>query len=103
MRITNWPQWYKIDWSYIEDEISEQELYEYEIRDREDLIDNLIDRISEATIDKDAMKEDLKLLINMNDTLILSSNRTNDYIDSNDENYNLHCNNILKLNKELWS
>lgn len=103
MRITNWPQWFKIDWIYIEDKIFEESLYEYEIRYREDLIDNLIDRISECkNSDKILMKEDLKLLIDMDDILILSSIETNDYIDSTDIAYWLHCNNILKLNRELW-
>ena len=102
MRITQWPQWFKIDWIYINETIFQDELSDYEIRDREDLIDSLITRISEWSKDKDIMKSDLKLLMNMDEELILSCISTNDYADSKTDWYYMICDNILELNKQLW-
>jgi len=102
-RIWRSSYWIEIDWILIDENIFQEDQYEFEIRNKDDMIDNLIQRIWLCNnSDKQLMKDDLKLLINIEDEYILSSTSTNDYIDSTDENYNLHCNNILELNKTLW-
>ena len=56
------------------------EKVEYEIRDRESLIDDLISWIGEARgHDNELMKEDLKFLMSIEDEYVLSSLSTNDY------------------------
>lgn len=85
----------------INEKIREDELFEYEIRDREDFIDNLIMWISEATTDKAIMKQDLKLLMNLEDDYIFSSISTNNYIHSGSSEFNSTCLELIKLNKEI--
>lgn len=70
----------KINNKVIDDSIFQEQKVDYEIREREDLIDNLIDWISEATKDRDIMKTDLKYLMSIKDRYILSSVLTNEYI-----------------------
>jgi len=53
---------------------------EYDIRERDNLIDDLIDWISEATTDKEMMKDDLKYLMSINEKYIISSLSTNEYL-----------------------
>ena len=67
----------------IDDSIFSEEKVEFVIVEREDEIDHLIDWISEATTDKQIMKEDLKYLISLSDKYILSSVITNEYIREN--------------------
>ena len=57
----------------------------YEIRNREDEIDNLIMWISETSSESDKylMKEDLKELLSMDCENIYSSTSTNEYIKIN--------------------
>ena len=81
----------------IDDEIFNEELFDYRIEDRDNLIDNLIDWISEANNDKEMMKEDLKMLMNLSDDYIFSSNRTNEYISKEDGNFNETCKDLLYL------
>ena len=80
----------------IPDVIFNEEKVEYRIEDRETLIDNLIMWISESkTSDKELMKDDLKLLINLDDEFVLSSISTNDYLYGNSERFNEQCQAIL--------
>ncbi|KKK76300.1 hypothetical protein LCGC14_2865010, partial [marine sediment metagenome] len=87
----------------INDKIFQEEMVDYSPRSREDLIDNLIDWISEATTDKEIMKSDLKYLMGLKDEYIFSSISTNDYISKSDdeETFNEICKEILKLNEGL--
>jgi hypothetical protein len=88
----------------INDKIFTDELCDYILRERDDQIDNLIDWIGEAKDnDKQLMKDDLKYLIDLNDTYIFSSISTNEYIAESDnkERFNEICEEILKLNNEL--
>jgi hypothetical protein len=88
----------------INEKIFTDELCDYILRERDDQIDNLIDWIGEAKDnDKEAMKDDLKYLIDLNDTYIFSSISTNEYIAESDnkERFNEICEEILKLNNEL--
>ena len=98
-------QSYIIDGIGINEILFTEELIEYRIEHREDLIDNLIDWISETErqSDKVLMKEDLKLLLSVNDEYILSSISTNDYIikSIDEERFNQECKTILEKNKEV--
>ena len=103
MRLSITDKGVKIDWILIKEEIFQEELYDYRVVAREDEIDNLIMRIGESNRDTSAMKEDLKLLINMDEEYLFSSIDINEYLDSTYwDLYNDHCEAILKLNKELW-
>lgn len=76
--------------------IFDEELVNYRIEDRETLIDNLCMWISECqNSDKELMKADLKLLINIDDEFILSSISTNHYLYGNSEEFDNQCEEIL--------
>lgn len=96
-------KWFNINNISLNEKIYQEEMSEYEPRDREDFIDNLIDLISEATRDKDIMKEDLKYLISLDDEIIFSSISTNDYVAyyDNPDKFNSICENLIKLTKDL--
>jgi len=96
--------WFQVDRIYINENILQEDKYNYYIIDRDDEISNLINWIHETKkeSDKTLMIEDLQSLLDMTDDYILSSIDTNDYIDSTWEDYNKHCDALLKLTKELW-
>ena len=84
----------------IKDKVFDQEKTDYRIEERENLIDNLINWISECkNFDKEIMKQDLKILINIEDKFILSSISTNDYLFGNSKEFNEQCVEILTANK----
>lgn len=85
----------------LDDKLRYDELHEYYIIKREDFIDELINWISEATSDKQLMKDDLKMLMKLKDEYIFSSNSTNSYIHEFSENFNETCEELLELNKKL--
>jgi len=87
----------------INNKIFGEELIEYKIEFREELINLLIGWISEENNNKEAMKEDLKYLINLKDNFILSSICINEYVakSDNEEKFNEICEDILKINKEI--
>lgn len=83
----------------MKEDIFDTENIGYVLRFREDLIDNLINWISEAKeSDKFLMKEDLKYLIDLEDEYVFSSISTNEYIakSDNEEEFNNICKEILK-------
>ncbi len=83
----------------ISEKIHDKELFEYEIRDREDFIDNLICWIAEAKgSDKLLMKQDLVLLLGVEDDYILSSISTNKYLYEGCSEFNNTCKQLLELN-----
>ena len=89
---------YLINGVLIPNEIFEEEKTDFKIIERESFIDDLIDWISEAKgNDKILMKEDLKLMISIDDKYILSSIETNYYLYGNSEEYNEKCKEILEL------
>jgi hypothetical protein len=92
-----------INGTKINEKITQDELCDYRLLDREDLINDLIDWISEATTDKDNMKYDLKYLMSLPDDYVFSSISTNEYIakSDNEERFNEICEEILKLNEGL--
>ena len=73
----------KINDKIIRDDVFQNEMTNYIIKDREEMINHLISWISESRKDKDLMKEDLKDLMTINDEYILSSILTNEYIREN--------------------
>ena len=80
--------------------IRDEEEHEYYIVDRKEFIEQLIQCISECeNSDKILMTEDLKMLMNWKDDYILSSNSTNEYINSDSHNFNEVCEELIKLNE----
>ena len=85
----------------INEKIRNEELHEFSIVHRESFIDELIRWISEASKDKELMKQDLKMLMMLEDEYILSSNSTNDYIHQQDARFNETCEQLLEINSTL--
>ena len=73
----------KINDKIIRDDVFRNEMSNYEIRERKEYINCLIDWIAEPIKDKELMKEDLKYLMSFNNEYILSSILTNEYIREN--------------------
>lgn len=63
-------------------EITEEKKEEvgYQIEEVSEFVDILIGWISEATRDKELMKDDLKYLMTLDDQYIFSSRSTNEYV-----------------------
>lgn len=86
----------------INKKIPNEDLFEYRITDREELISDLINWIGEVSgSDKDLMKDDLKMLVNVEDEYILSSISTNKYLYNGCKEFNDSCEELLKLNKKI--
>lgn len=94
-------RFYSINGIDIKEEIHHEGLSDYQIRNISDYIDDLIDWISEATDDKETMKDDLKYLIKLDDEFMFSSIRTNEYIcfSDNEEKFNELCLEFIELSK----
>jgi len=83
----------------INEKIRDEQLFEYEIRDREDFINTLIDWISEADGEnKIMMMDDLELLMAVSDEYILSSNSTNSYLYVGCDEFDETCEALLVFN-----
>ena len=93
----------EIDGYLVPQEIFDGEKHEYYPRDREDTIDNLTKWISETDSenDKQLMLDDLKYIMSHNDTLLLSSTSTNEYIfqSSEPESFDLICDELVALSR----
>jgi len=87
------------------EKIRGEELHEYYIEERSELIDNLIMWISECSreraSDKMLMQEDLEMLMARDDDYFFSSNSTNSYIFEDDSNFNETCEELIELNETL--
>ena len=70
---------------------------EYDIREREDLIDNLIGWIAEGNECKEMMKDDLKYLMSITDKYIISSLSTNEYLTENEKEGQAVLSEIYKM------
>jgi hypothetical protein len=82
--------------------IRDKQLFEFEIIDREDYIENLIGWIAECkTADKHLMKIDLKMLMNSKEDFLFSSISTNDFMGSSSERFESTCEELISLNKEI--
>jgi len=86
----------------LNEKITDEELFEYRIEDREELISNLIGWISEARYSsKGMMVDDLEYLMEINDDYILSSISTNEYVIEGDIDFNRLCQELLELSNSL--
>ena len=88
----------------LNDKIQQEELYEYILEDREDLINNLIMWIGEGrNKDRDLMVDDLKYLLNLDDDYVFSSISTNEYIAKSDsfKEFDNICNDLIKINEGI--
>ena len=89
-----------INTTKIPSEIFDEEKTQYRIEHRETLIDNLCMWITECrSSDKQLMKDDLKMLINVKDEYVLSSISTNHYLYGNSEEFKTQCEEILSYVK----
>ena len=91
----------RINGTKLNDKIRDEELHEFSIIHRESFINELIQWISEASRDKELMKQDLKELMSWTDEYILTSNSTNYYIGIDSPDYEETCVELLELNKSL--
>ncbi len=82
--------------------IRQEDLHEYSIVHRTSFIDELTRWITEArSSDKILMQEDLKMLMDVEDEYIFSSNSTNSYITKSDSEFDETCKQLIELNKAL--
>ena len=86
----------------LNEKIRQEDLHEYSIVHRESFIDELTRWITEArSSDKALMQEDLKMLMDVEDEYIFSSNSTNSYITKSDSEFDETCKQLIELNKTL--
>ena len=85
----------------IKEKIFDEELFECRIADREDLVQDLIQWISESSNQKDLMMEDLKMLLTWEDDYIFSSISTNEYVRQKDSQFDDLCKELIELNKTI--
>ena len=89
----------------INDKIRDEQLHEFYIVETDVMIDDLIHWTSEAIrggrYDAVAMKEDLKMLMNLEDDYILCSNETNKYVSESDSEFEKICKELIELNQTL--
>lgn len=86
----------------LNEKIEQEDLCEYVIRHRESFIEDLISWISEArSNDKQLMKNDLQMLLKVEDEYILSSISTNSYLYHGCAKFENTCKELLELNKTL--
>ena len=89
----------------LNDKIRDEDLHEYYIEERTELIDKLIGWIAECNRDRESskvmMQQDLEMLIGRDETYLFSSNATNSYIFPSDSDFNKTCEELIDLNKGL--
>jgi hypothetical protein len=79
----------------LNEKIRDEQMHEYEIVERDELINNLIGWIGEGSKDSTLMRQDLEMLMNWDDEFILSSISTNAYIRQGDSEFDENCKAIL--------
>lgn len=90
--------WGTINGIQINENIFNEDLFEYRIVSREGLIYDLMHWISEESKDKALMRKDLEMLMKLDDEYIFSSVSTNDYIHSFHADFDSTCEELLELN-----
>lgn len=85
----------------LNEKIRDEEMLEYHIADREELINDLMRWISECNKDSGLMREDMEMLMQLKDDYIFSSNSTNSYISSIDSGFNETCEELIELSESL--
>jgi len=91
----------KINGVSLNEKIRQEDMHEFYIVYLEDLKEDLMRWISEGSQSKQMMKDDLEMLMKLDDEYIFSSNSTNDYIDKNDSRFDETCKELLELNESL--
>jgi len=81
--------------------IQEEDLHEYSIAHRESLIEDLYRWIAEGSNQAQMMKDDLRMLEDLEDDYIFSSNSTNSYISSESPEFNQTCEELIEINENL--
>ena len=95
---------HKVD---INEKIRDEELFEYRIEDRKELINNLIGWIAECGRDsygqnnKALMQQGMEMLMELEDDYIFSSISTNEYISRDDAEFNETCKQLIELTENL--
>ena len=90
-----------IDGTKLNEKIRDEQLHEYSIIWREDLISDLIRWIAESNKDSALMRQDMEMLMSWEDDYIFSSNSTNAYIRQGDSEFDETCKELLELNETL--
>lgn len=86
----------------LNEKIRQEDLHEYSIVHRTSFIDELTRWITEArSSDKALMQADLKMLMDVEDDYIFSSNSTNSYITKSDSEFEETCKELIELNSTL--
>jgi len=89
----------------LNEKIRNEEMHEYYIEEKSNIIDNLIMWISECSReragDKQMMQDDLEMLMARDETYFFSSNSTNSYIFPDDSNFDETCEELIELNETL--
>ena len=85
----------------LNDEIRDEDLHEYYIVNREELINDLMRWITEGSKDSGLMREDMEMLMQLKDDYIFSSNSTNSYISSIDSEFDETCKELIEINESL--
>jgi len=87
----------------IDEDIFQEELFEYNIIHRESHIENLKSYIIEARTDYDKylMEQDLELLEEIDDEFLFSAFNTNYFIYEESAEFNETCEELLELNEKV--
>lgn len=85
----------------LNERIRDEDLHEYCIAHREELINDLMRWISEGSKDSALMRQDMEMLMQLKDDYIFSSISTNEYISSDDSNFDETCKELIELNESL--
>ena len=85
----------------LDEKIADEEMHDYRIVYRPDLIEDLMRWIGENSKDKEMMKQDLDFLMDWEDDYIFSSISTNAYISSNCSEFNETCEELIAINEKL--
>ena len=89
----------------LNEKIRDEELHEYYIEEKSEIINNLIMWISECGMDragdKMLMQDDLEMIMERDDNYFFSSNSTNSYIFPDDSNFDETCEELIELNESL--
>lgn len=89
----------------LNEKIRDEDLHEYYIEEKSNIIDNLIMWISECSReragDKTLMQDDLEMIMARDDNYFFSSNATNSYIFPDDSEFNKTCEELIELNETL--
>ena len=85
----------------LNEKIRQEEMHEYSIVEREEVISNLIRWIGESNKDSGVMRDDMEMLLGWNDYHILTSNSTNSYLRQGDSEFDDACKELLEINESL--